>query len=167
VAKPKPNIIVDTREKKGWDWEGDESWGGIIHRKLEVGDYSIEGLEDIVTIERKLGADELYGNFTVDKERIFAEFELMKDYRVKIVMIEQTLEEVLNPLSYFVNKKNPKTGKPINRKSPKMPPAVVASNLTNLMLEYDIQVIFGGSKAQSMTRHMLLRAFDLHQKHGL
>jgi hypothetical protein len=45
-----------------------------------------------------------------------------------------------------------------------MPPAVVASNLTNLMLEYGVHVVFAGEKAQSMARGILLRAYELHQK---
>jgi len=158
MTKIKPTIIVDTREKLPWDWEDDDAFASVIYRKLDAGDYSIEGLEDVIFIERKASVDELYNNFTTGKKRLAAEFDRVTDHRVKIFIIEETCEDILNPRKYYVNKKK------INRKSPKMPPAVVASSLTNLVLEQNVHVIFGGSRAQSMVRGILLRAWELYQK---
>ena len=42
-------IIVDTREQQPWDFEFHET----AKAKLDTGDYSVEGLENILCIERK------------------------------------------------------------------------------------------------------------------
>ena len=158
MVKEKPVLIVDTREKQPWCFDTDDAFSDIIYQKLDGGDYSIQGMEHLITIERKATVDELYMNFTKDKKRIAAEFERLKDHRFKIVVIEESCEDVMNPNKYYVNKKK------INRRSPKMPVAVVVSNLTKLMLEQNVQVIFGGMRAQAMARGILLHAYDLHQK---
>ncbi|MCI0557952.1 MAG: hypothetical protein MN733_05610, partial [Nitrososphaera sp.] len=119
--------------------------------------YSLRGLENTLVIERKATVDELFVNFTKDRERIKAEFDRLKEHKFKIVVVEETCDDILNPYKYYVNKKK------INKKNPKMPVAVVASGLTNLMLEHNAHIIFGGSRAQAMVRGILLRAWELHQ----
>jgi ERCC4-type nuclease len=48
-------IIVDTREQKPWSFE---NYTTAI-RKLDTGDYSIEGLEHLLCIERKRSVSEI------------------------------------------------------------------------------------------------------------
>ena len=40
-------IIKDVREKKGWEWPN------MVRKALPTGDYTLEGLEDVLAIERK------------------------------------------------------------------------------------------------------------------
>lgn len=154
----KPTLIIDTREKTPWDFDGDDEFEAIEHTKLDGGDYSIKGMEHIIAIERKANADELFNNFTQNKERIFAEFERLKDHKLKIIVIEQSCEDVFNPNNYYVNKKG------LNKRDFKMPVAVVASNLTELMVSQNVQVVFGGTKARAMARGILLLAYKLHRQ---
>ena len=158
MVKEKPILIIDTREKQPWCFDGDDAFADVIYQKLDGGDYSIQGMEHIITIERKATVDELFNNFTKDKKRIIAEFERLKDHPFKFLVVEETCDDIMNPHRYYVNKKK------INKQSPKMPVAVVTSNLTKLMLEHDAQVIFGGMRAQAMARGILLHAYDLHRK---
>jgi ERCC4-type nuclease len=158
MTKEKPTIIIDTREKAPWDFEGDDRFESVLYQKLHAGDYSIQGMEEIIIIERKATADELFTNFTKNKERILAEFERSRGYKFRIMIIEETCEQILNPQAYYINRKH------INKQSPSMPPAVVATNLTKLMLDYGVYVIFAGDKASSMARGILLHAFELHRK---
>jgi len=148
-----PTLIVDTRERIPFDYEGDEDFEAIVHTKLDAGDYSIKGIEHLIVIERKMNADELFNNFTQNKERIYAEFERLRGHKIKIMMIEQSCEDIMNPHNYYVNKKG------LNKRAASMPVAVVASNLNTLMVEYGVQVIFAGSKARSMTKNILLAAY--------
>jgi len=154
----KPVLIIDTREKTPWNFEADDSFSEVVYEKLDGGDYSIRGLENILVIERKANVDELFNNFTKDKTRIKAEFERLDKHKFRILIVEETWESVLNPYNYYINKKS------INKKNFKMPVAVVASNLTNLMLEHNVHIIFGGSKSQSMAKGILLHAWELHKK---
>jgi len=161
--KTKPKIIVDTREKTPWDFDGDEAFEEVISRKLDAGDYSLEGLEEIVTIERKASADELLNNFMTKtgKNRIYAEMDRMKDYPFKFIIIEQDLETLMDPKSYYINKLKNRRKRP---PSPRMPIAIVISNLTTLMLEHGIHVIFAGSRAQNLAKGILLAVYELHRK---
>jgi len=158
MTKVKPTLIIDTREKTPWDFDGDDNFESVIFEKLDAGDYSIRGMEQIIAIERKATADELFTNFTKNKERIIAEFERMRPCKIRVLIVEETCEQILNPQAYYINRHH------LNKASPSMPPAVVASNLTSLMLEYGVHIVFAGEKAQSMARGILLRAYELHQK---
>ena len=54
------HIIVDTREQQPWPFEHmDKSVS-----KLDTGDYSLRGLEDIFCIERKGSVSEFANNIT-------------------------------------------------------------------------------------------------------
>lgn len=46
------SIIRDTREKEGWNFDFYSSCA-IESRGLKTGDYTLEGLEEILCIERK------------------------------------------------------------------------------------------------------------------
>ena len=148
-----PTLVVDTRERIPFDYEGDEEFEAIVHTKLDAGDYSLKGLEHLIVIERKANADELFNNFTQNKDRIYAEFERLRGHKIKIMMIEQSCEDIMNPQNYYVNKKG------LNKRAITMPVAVVAANLNTLIIEYGVQVIFAGSKARSMTKNILLAAY--------
>lgn len=151
-------MLVDTREKTPWDWEPDDAFESIKHCKLDAGDYSLEGLEHIIVVERKASVDELFINFTKDKDRIKAEFDRLKDHKFKVLMLEFTCEDMMNPSKYYINKRG------LNKHHPKMPVAVVAEGLNRLMIEHGVYVVFGGTRAQTMTRGLLLKAYELHNK---
>jgi len=156
--KNKPHLLIDTREKQPYDFEPDDAFESISFVKLDAGDYSIDGLQHIIVVERKASVDELFINFTKDKDRIKAEFDRLKDHKFKILMLEFSCEDMMNPAKYYINRRG------INKQHPKMPVAVVAEGITKLMMEYGVHVIFGGSRAQTMTRGLLLKAYELHGK---
>src|SRR5262249_11093683 len=54
IIAPKATVIVDTREQNPFALSRFRGWFKAIKRRaLKVGDYSIEGLEDYCTVERK------------------------------------------------------------------------------------------------------------------
>ena len=51
-------MLVDTREQKALDFSRFEGWfAGVEKKALQLGDYSIAGLEDMCVVERKDLAD--------------------------------------------------------------------------------------------------------------
>lgn len=154
----KPTILVDSREKLPWQFDTDEDFEAIEFCKLDAGDYSLKGMEHIISIERKANVDELFSNFTKNKERIHAEFERLKDHKIRVVIIEQSCEDVFNPMKYYVNVHG------VNKRSVKMPVAVVMSNLIELMLTFNVHIIFGGTKARTMAKDILLSAYKMHKQ---
>lgn len=160
-AKKPPIVIVDSREKKPWDFDDDPDFSKSICRKLDVGDYSIEGMEHIICIERKLSVDELYTNtFSKEhRERLRREMDRFQDVTHKFFLVEEDLCDVVNPKSYYVNKARK------NKYSPKMPPAVVVRELVDFMLDYDIHVIFAGNQAKFLAKKLLLKAYNDYESH--
>lgn len=56
-------IIVDTREQM----PGEFGFHVTSKRKLDTGDYSIQGMESIFTIERKMSVSEIANNITENR----------------------------------------------------------------------------------------------------
>jgi len=71
-------LIVDTREKKPFDFIGIHN--RTISRKLDTGDYSIEGYEDKITIDRKATSAELAICLGSAKVRFYKELERMRSF---------------------------------------------------------------------------------------
>lgn len=67
LRTPRPVLIVDSREQDPFDFHPFAGWfSGVERRALAVGDYSIEGMEQHCTVERKSLAD-LVHSFTTDR----------------------------------------------------------------------------------------------------
>ena len=81
-------IIRDTREKKGHGWWFDESshCTGTEVKKLDVGDYSIKGREEIVCIERKESVSEIAKN--CGEKRFHRELEAMAKFPYAFLLLE-------------------------------------------------------------------------------
>ena len=93
-------IIKDTREKKGYTFEASRTkyhvCKGMVLRKLDTGDYSIEGLEDKICIERKASVVELANNVGFDKRRFTNEIERMKDFPHRFLILEFSLTDLMS-----------------------------------------------------------------------
>lgn len=156
--KVKPVLVCDTRERKPWSFEKDPAFESIVFEKLDCGDYSIKGLEDIISIERKSGGDELLSNFLDDPGRVFAEFDRMDHHLIKVMIVEADLSDLLDVKHYYVNRRSFKT------KNLKMPVAVVMRYLIDLMTEKGVIVLFAGKNGKKLAKQILLKVFDMHQK---
>lgn len=97
-------IIIDNREKTPYSFSGFKTDANQSNKELIVpikraylptGDYSIEGLEDVVTIERKTKAD-LFSTLGGNLERFRREIIRMTSYAYAAVVIESTWESIIN-----------------------------------------------------------------------
>lgn len=101
MAKSKAfTIIKDTREQEGYTFEPSSSryhtCKGMVVQKLDTGDYSLEGLEDKVCIERKASVVELANNVGHDQARFLREIQRMSDFRYKFIVLEFSLSDLMN-----------------------------------------------------------------------
>lgn len=93
-------ILIDTREQKPFfEVAPYLSTGEYItteYRKLDAGDYSAEGLEDILAIERKSTTGELYGNLAKKtmKERFYRELDKLEQIQKAIILCEFPEENI-------------------------------------------------------------------------
>jgi ERCC4-type nuclease len=85
------NIIVDTREKFFWSFDGFPDVR-IIPRKLNTGDYSLEGYENILSIERKKSVSEIAGNIT--EKRFWREMDRLSTIKHRFLICEFTYADI-------------------------------------------------------------------------
>jgi len=138
-------IIVDTREQQPWEFDSHYT---VAHKKLDTGDYSIEGLEDVLCIERKKSVSEFANNIT---ESRFQDVVMrMTQYKYSFLLLEFDLEDILiYPVGSTVPKKM--------WSKIRISPAFLLKNLLELQLHHNIKVLFCGkaSNARQMAEHIL------------
>jgi len=98
IILPEYTVARDTREKSGYGWtflphavkRRPPICAGMIEKKLDVGDYSLIGYEDILTIERKEDFSELWINYS-NRGRFERELENMSKIKYSYILIESQL----------------------------------------------------------------------------
>ena len=80
-------IIVDTREQSPYSFQGVSPIPDTIVRGLSTGDYSLDGYEDRVTVERKSLSD-LYGSVGTGRDRFEREMGRMAQLEFSAVVVE-------------------------------------------------------------------------------
>lgn len=90
VRIPKPVIVIDSGESRcGYTFERFARWiAGTARRRLKDGDYSIAGLEGIVTVERKSPADAAGSVMPPLRAPFLRRCERMARYKRKAIVIE-------------------------------------------------------------------------------
>ena len=144
----KPYIIRDTREKtdKGWQFTSSEHFAGTKQKKLDTGDYSIEGLEGIVSIERKGSLVEFANNLLQD--RFEKELERMTSIPYRYIILEFDLDEVMG---YPFNQKLPKRVK----MGIKIRGSYILRKIIEYQHKYGVYIIMSGSHGKETAMAIL------------
>lgn len=126
-------IAIDTREQAPYAFEGS------VTKTLPSGDYSIVGLEDRVTIERKSKTD-AYGSLGHGRARFRREFERLSCFDYAVVVIEDTVQGFLHRPAHS-----------------KMNPRAAINTLIAWSVRYRIPVFFAGDRdhARALTQKLL------------
>lgn len=155
VGQDKFLIVRDTREQagKGWAFRASSNCLGMEKKKLDVGDYTVSGLEDILMVERKTLGDlwNTLGKQT-NYRRFLREMDRAKNHRLKYLVIEATLAEVDAGYRYS-----------------KVSPANIHAKLISLQVKYGVHIIFAGrlDKARGWTRRLFDKVFRYHLEGSL
>lgn len=83
MKTPLPPVVVDSREQKALRFSGLATVGAC----LETGDYSIEGYEDTITVERK-SLDDLASCCGVDRHRFMAQVDRLLSIPSRLLLVE-------------------------------------------------------------------------------
>jgi DNA excision repair protein ERCC-4 len=137
-------IIVDTREQAAYSFLCQ-----TIRKKLDAGDYSVEGFEHLVAVERKSLADFVH---TVIHEfpRFAVELESLARMSAACVVVEANLDDVLR-------------GRATESLRSVAPTAVLGAAMT-ITLRYRIPVFWCGSRqAACAFTEAFLRSFVRYQ----
>lgn len=84
-------VIVDTKEKQPWTFNSFPTISTTAS-SLKTGDYTIDGMEDILCIERKKSVAEFAQNIT--QARFLRELVRMKDFSYRFILLEFDLRHV-------------------------------------------------------------------------
>lgn len=91
---PKPVVLVDTREQLPFDFSRFPNWiAGERRKSLRVGDYTVEGMEDLLILERKSLTD-LISTLMQNRVRFFDGCEKMTQYRWRALLVEASYEDI-------------------------------------------------------------------------
>ena len=158
---PAYTVIKDSREQDGYTFEPFSgryhTCKGMVVRKLDTGDYSLEGLEDKICIERKASVSELAINLGKDKHRFMAEVKRMKEFPHKFLILEFSLSDVMRfPEGSDIPEEKWKSVVITNKYIIKM--------LVELQMYDDVHVIFCDSRANAkwMVSSILKRINELY-----
>lgn len=100
---PKPIVIVDSHEQIPFDFSEFPNWIEESKRqKLKVGDYSVQGMEDLLVIERKSLSD-LITTLMQHRSRFFKLCEKMTKYRWRALFVEASYEDIKSPYDEDLN----------------------------------------------------------------
>ena len=106
---PKSVIVVDTREQMPYLFQGYGHWiGGVVRATLPTGDYSVQGWEALVAMERKSLAD-LVLSLTASRARFLRECERLAEIPHRAILVEATWEEIKTP---YVDSEIPSSAHP-------------------------------------------------------
>jgi len=140
-----PVIITDTRENCGYLFKGKEAEAKIVMKKLATGDYSLEGFENDIVIERKR-INELFGNFAGDRERFMREVERMEKIPYKFLLIEGSFKDLAQ----------------MKKVPGKVSIKLVVATLISLMIKHNVKVVFAGNPklAEQLAYRILIKFFN-------
>lgn len=136
---PSYTVIKDTREKDGHGWFFNQQrpqtkppkCDGMIEQKLDVGDYSLVGYEDILSIERKEDFAELWVNYG-RRSTFETEMEKMSSIKYKYILIES----LFTPDHFDLSPPQMRTS---------VPGKALISWLCNISLVYGVHIVPVGS----------------------
>lgn len=95
--------ILDTREKPNYRWSFSEYLAEdetTEIKKVDTGDYTIAGLENYISIDRKKSVDELVNDFFSDKDRFKRELERAKEIEHFFIVCEFGYNELFKGSRY-------------------------------------------------------------------
>lgn len=99
---PKPVALVDTRERDPFPLHANHpNWiGGERRATLQTGDYTVEGMESLLSLERKSLAD-LVACTVTDRRRFLAACGRLAQFRWKAILVEATYEDLKGGIEQF------------------------------------------------------------------
>ena len=100
MTKQPFTIIIDTNEQLPYDFKSIKPQPMTERKKLKTGDYSVQGLESLITVERKTLVD-LFGSLGNGRKRFEKEFQRMSEMKYAVLMIENDYKTMFgNPPSH-------------------------------------------------------------------
>jgi hypothetical protein len=146
-------IIKDTREKQSWQFNKTQYCAGMEIDTLTTGDFTIRGLENILSLERKASTSEIATNLF--EKRFYNELKRGQQLKYFFIVCEFTLEDVIN---FPYNSTIP------NRfwKKLRMNSGLMLKKLLEIEIKYNAKIIFAGKHGQKVALAILKQMAELY-----
>lgn len=119
-------IIIDTREQEPYSF--DSRLAAAVRRALPAGDYSVQGLEGRVAVERKT-LDDFVSTVIHARQRFLDELRKLAEYTAACVVVEAGVADVL--LRHYRGDAHPNA---------------VLGNALSIILDFRVPVFFCGNR---------------------
>jgi ERCC4-type nuclease len=135
--REQPVIVCDSREIEPYSFKG----VATVRRALPAGDYSLEGLEDRVAVERKT-LEDFVSTVIRARKRFRRELLRLREYEAACIVVEADLAEVL-----------------AGRYHSGAHPSAVLGAVVSIVIDYGVPVFFCSDRqvARLFTECYLLR----------
>ena len=143
-------IIVDTREQQPWIFKG----YATANRKLDAGDYSIECLENLFSIERKKSVSEIANNIV--ESRFKDAIARLAEHKYSFLLLEFDIQDVLQ---YPIGSTLPRR----LWNKVKVKPAFIMKHVLDWQLKHNINVVFCGNSdnAEKVAEYIFKKIYYL------
>lgn len=146
------SIIRDSREQiKDWNF----GKATVIDKALKTGDFSLEGLEDKFTIERKKSTGEFAGNIT--QARFERELIRMDALEHSFIVCEFTMKDVL---SFPYNSGIPRT----KWRRIRISSGFLLKRIVEMQTKHKVKIIFAGENGEEMTKAIMREMMSIYGK---
>lgn len=145
------HIIIDSREQHPWNFQNMVS----SVAKLDTGDYSLSGMQDIFCIERKASVSEVANNIT--EKRFKDVVTRMSKIPHAFLLLEFNLDDIMiYPVGSNVPKKM--------WDKLKITPKFILKHLIELQLNHNIKVLFCGDSenAEKMAISIMRKVYEYY-----
>ena len=145
-------VIIDTREQQPWEFSN----YAVANRKLDTGDYSIEGLEHLLCVERKKSVSEFANNIV---ESRFKDVVMrMSQLKYSFLLLEFDLQDIL---IYPVGSTVPKR----MWNKIKISPAFLLKSILESQLNHNIIVYFCGNShdAEKLAEYIFKKIYYIEK----
>jgi len=140
------NIIIDTREKRPWEFKKTPSGmnvSNIYHDKLDAGDYCLLGLEFpnqnfSVIVERKAKMEEFLGNIGSNWKRFKRELEKLSEFKRPLIIVEDDMSKAY---ARYKSSRGRRKGY-FN-----LPPEFIIKRISEIYIDYGVPVFFASSRS--------------------
>ena len=134
-----PTLVIDTREQEPYSF--DPARAAVVRCALPAGDYSVQGFEEAVAVERKT-LEDLVSTVLRGRRRFHRELRLLSTYQAACVVVEAELADVL-----------------LGRYRSDADPGAVLGSVVSIVVDFGVPVFFCSSRqaACRFTLEYLLR----------
>lgn len=149
AGETRPYLVLrDTREQTGWDFPAKAPCLGTREATLKTGDYTLEGYEGVLAVERKRSTGEIAANLV--EGRFWRELERLDAFAHPYLVCEFTLADVLA----FPHE----SGIPRPRwRSLRVSAQFLLKRLMELQVRHRTRVIFAGVNAREFLSSLFKR----------